>query len=292
MRLFVKRVSFFFLVPFCLFLVNFFVNQKTIENYKFQPSVNIVVIGDSHTQAAISDTLLHNTLNFSNTGESYLYTYYKLITLFKNNPQIDTILLGVSFHSFSSYFKDVISNSPYKYVYFLPGNVFFQLVNHPLNGKDNNQYSLMIQQTLTYPFLKDVRSIYGFYLPRVWPDTASQKAINKRINIQYFTNGRINDFSEVNISYFNKIILLCKQKNKTLIGLNTPLHQYYVAHVPPKFKAKYDQLTAGIKVIDFSGLKLSENSFLPDGDHLTKVGAIKTSRYLDSMLRTNTHKQL
>lgn len=285
MRLFIKKIGFFFIVPFFLFIISFLVNLGTTNNYKFDSSINKIIIGDSHTQAAISDTLLHNAINFSNTSECYVYTYYKLATLLKNNPQIDTVFLGVSFHNFSSYLDNVITSSPYRYVYFLPENVFFHIVNHPSTDNPVGQYSLIIQKTLTYPFFKDARSIYGFYLPHDWPDTASMKAINKRIDIQYFTKGKINDFSKMNIEYFNKIVLLCKQKNKILIGLNTPMNKYYAAKVPLKFKTKYYLLTKNIKTINFEKLNLSENSFLLDGDHLTKIGSVKTSVFLDSILK-------
>ena len=108
---------------------------------------------------------------------------------------------------------------------------------------------------IAYWFLKDTRTTYGFYLPHTWEDTATEK-----------------------------------EKNKTLIGLNTPLHNYYTAQVPVIFKKKFRQVTSCINVIDFEDLHLSENSFLPDGDHLTKVGAILTSNYLQSILKKNSFK--
>jgi hypothetical protein len=285
MRLFIKRVVFFAAVPLLLFIVSFIVNLRTVRNYKFGTSINKVIIGDSHTQAAINDSILHNSINFSNTSEPYIYTYYKLTTLIKNNPQIDTVMIGVGYHNFAEYYNDAIDTGPSRYVYFLPTDVFFYTVNHPLNNKNNDQYSLVIQKTLTYPFFKNARSIYGYYLPRPLPDTASEILMRRRINIQYYNGDRIKDFSTINIGYFNKIILLCKQKHKILIGLNTPLNKYYEDRVPLKFKTKYYQLTAGIKMIDFKGLSLSKNSFLEDGDHLTKVGAVRISVFLDSILK-------
>jgi hypothetical protein len=290
MRLFVNKIICFILVPFFLFVFTFLVNSKKIKNYKFDSSINKIVIGDSHTQTAISDSILCNTTNLSNTNENYFYTYYKLLILLDKNPQVDTVFIGVSYHSFSNYGNGALYSQLYRYIYFLPTGILFHLVSDPFSDKLSGQYLLFIQKTLTYPFLKDTRTMYGFYLPHTWEDTATEKEINKRINIQYYNKDKIHGFSEMNIEYFNKIVLLCKKKNKTLIGLNTPLHKYYTAQVPVIFKKKFRQVTSCINVIDFADLHLSENSFLPDGDHLTKVGAIITSNYLQSIIEKNSFK--
>jgi hypothetical protein len=54
---------------------------------------------------AINDSILKNSINISSFSQHYLYTYNVLNVLLANNPQIKTIILGTSFHSFSEYDK-------------------------------------------------------------------------------------------------------------------------------------------------------------------------------------------
>ena len=87
------------------------------RNININNGINTLVIGDSHTELAINDSLLNNTLNISTPAEGYIFTYMKLRNILKNNSQIRNIMLGVSYHNFSSYYdKYIYEEEPYSLI--------------------------------------------------------------------------------------------------------------------------------------------------------------------------------
>jgi hypothetical protein len=66
------------------------------SSFKIPEEKNIIVVGDSHTQCAINDSIFSRSINISQGGTAYLYSYIKLRKFLNENPHIDTVL--VSFH--------------------------------------------------------------------------------------------------------------------------------------------------------------------------------------------------
>lgn len=64
------------------------------------------------------------------------------------------------------------------------------------------------------------------------------------------------------------------------------MNKNYMKRVPQKFVNVFNELVIknDVTVIDFRGLILSDDDFLPDGDHLQQSGAIKTSIYLEKLI--------
>lgn len=47
--------------------------------YKMPEDRSIIVVGNSHAQQAINDTLLNESYNISESGSTYIYEYAKMI---------------------------------------------------------------------------------------------------------------------------------------------------------------------------------------------------------------------
>ena len=96
--------------------------KKDIRNFSFQGNVHKVLIGDSHIANGIDDSLLENTKNIAIGGEGLIYSLNKVKMLNENNEKLDTVYLGISYHTFSDYFDKYIFNHFYvdKYFYTLP----------------------------------------------------------------------------------------------------------------------------------------------------------------------------
>ena len=120
-------------------------NTRKIESYKFNKGINKLIAGDSRTQYSINDKLIENSKNISQNSEGLLYTYYKLKTLLGNNPQIDTVFLGVSYHTFSSYYIDIQKKPDVsgRYFFILSGGEQFRLLTDTKNTFPLIQYSLI-----------------------------------------------------------------------------------------------------------------------------------------------------
>jgi hypothetical protein len=270
MKRFIIQLAVFLLILFwgiSIYLVLVFrFNSKTIENYKFEKGINKLIAGDSHTKYCIDDKLLTNTQNISQDSEGMLYSYFKLKTLLINNPQIDTVLLGASYHSFSSYYNKIYSIPEVTGRYFFiltpilqvkllmdTKNTFPAIQKSIINGTKN-----WIQNSPDYSFLGGFDT-FSSSIP------LNDSLIERRINNQYFDEGKLNTFFEENIYYFEKIVQMCKDMNVKLIVLNTPMHKRYKEKVPTKFVNEFNTLVTNGGSIEADDLKLSDTDF-PDGD--------------------------
>ena len=120
-------------------------------------------------------------------------------------------------------------------------------------------------------------------------DTASVKSMNKRIQSQFYKKGKVEDFSRVNLMYFNKIVDLCQLNKVELVLINTPLHSFYRNNVPKVFLKKHQELINeyGFKIIDLSNLKMNDDCYVRDGDHVTGKGSLIATQEFNNYLKSN-----
>jgi hypothetical protein len=302
MNHFLKKSSIFFtvLLAFSTALAFFLVEIQfhQIDNYRIDPKINKLIIGDSQASYGIDDKLLPDSRNLSQISEPLIFSFYKIQYLLKNNPGIDTIFLGVNYHTFSHYRTGSVYEPRVftRYLFILPSETRFDLLCNSARNMDlmitvRELFSGMTRNYMkrhSLPFL-------GSYEILNTKTVISDKTINSRILTQFYTEGKENDFAESNILYFRKILDLCDSNHVKVIVLQMPLNTRYVSKVPSRFSREFSYITgaAAIPVIDFSGLDLTDNDYLPDGDHLSRSGAIKATRYLKTFLAcTRTRQQL
>ena len=287
MKKFLKNILVFTLVPIIigipLTLILVIYVTKVSDEYKIDSNISRIYIGDSHIQEAVDDTLIPHSLNVATNSESYYYSYFKLKTLLNSNPSVKKVYLGFSYHNLSNYYDKYVSGTytsevGLKYFYLLPNNEQFRLISW---NKDN--LGSFIPGIISEGILKAINHNYSPFLGGFSNQFNNTKAIdssmNKRILFQYYTNGVLNDFSDLNIEYLYKIIDLCKVKGVELFALNTPLNNYYFNKIPKEYKEKLNEILfkTNLKYINLSNLKLSEECFIPDGDHVSNIGAEATS---------------
>ena len=82
--------------------------KKRISNTFLSNEVSILISGDSHIVTSINDSIIHHSLNIANHGEQYLFTYNKLLKILHQNPHINTVYIGRSYHNFSNAFDEGI----------------------------------------------------------------------------------------------------------------------------------------------------------------------------------------
>lgn len=290
MRRFLKNtllfsgILFFFLL--IIFILSIEINQKLFRNIKIDKNINTLIIGDSHTELAINDSLLLKTLNISTPAEGYIFTYMKLKNIIENNDHIHNIMLGVSYHNFSSFYdKYILEEEPYslisQYISLMEYRdlIFFLLRTTSVTNLAaifrNSLENLTSYEKGIYPY------IGGFHIIDN-DDELTDKRISNRINSQYFLNDMPLPTSEINILYLDKIVELCRGNDIDLIFLNTPLYADYYSKVPQNMIDEYKQAVKnfGVTEISFNDLHLSSDCFLPDGDHLNYKGAMLTTKYL------------
>ena len=296
MKKFIYQLLFFAfqfaLVPLLLFVSFTHASKRQAEAWTLPPSINKVVIGDSRIQMAVNESLLYGTKNLSLGSESFFYSFYKFQHLLKKNKQIYTLLLGVSYHSFSAYYYDFTYHPDVaqRYFFILPLRAQLRL----LMNVENPFKLLMKSFTISYKNLRGQNnfSFLGGFSTHATDLPLSCESIENRIYAQFYSKKKLREISSLNAEYFSKIKILCAKKKVKLIALNSPMHPEYAQGVPKKFRDTYDSLVArqGITVIDFNELVLNDKDFLPDGDHLTIGGANKATLYLKNKLSRNIEK--
>ena len=288
----IKCIKFFGIlriISCCLYGCLDYLNSKKLNDYISSIDKKSMFIGDSHIQNGINDELITDGINFSQNGESYYFSYQKLKKIIALNKQVKTIYLGFSYHNLSSYYDDYVfgkynNEISSRYFFILPASEKEKFIK--CNLSDEMLYFKKIFEKGTVNVLrkKNKYSFLGYYQNGFHNVESQKSSMDKRIQLQFFNETKIANFSEVNIIYLNKIIALCKENNKDLIVLNTPLDAYYKNNIPRQYIDRYNQIieTQKLRVIDFHNLKFQKNDFIKDGDHLSVKGSLLISNFLNN----------
>lgn len=263
-----------------------YIASKSVD-YKLKPGTTKIFIGDSHVQLAINDTLLKNSVNVATSSESYLFSYYKLKRLLEINPEINEVYLGYGYHNVSSYYDDFTSGknsssvTP-KYFHSLPVYEQAKLIFWSID-KIPNLVRTFLQ--INYRYILKNEPWPGGHRNKFSATQAADSSMDKRINSQFYSNDTAIGFSKINQQYLTKTIALCETHHVKLVLLNVPIHPYYKDKIPTKFIDQYNKISKSVEVItlDLSEMPLNENSYIPDGDHLSMEGAATfTALFLDT----------
>lgn len=285
-KIFIKKVVSFFsillLITIFLFTLLNLYHDLFLNEVKLSGNISTIFIGDSHIQTAINDSLIENSINISSTAESYYYSYYKLQRVLKSNPQIKRIYLGFSYHNFSKYYEDYING---KHSVNVSSGYFFTLpVSERIRFLIWNAETpiLYLKKIFMSDLSKLLKTDNEGYINNFVNVRASEEEMNKKLADQYYTNGKVNGFSNMNLEYLDRIIALCVAKKIEIVFLSTPLHPYYRENIPEVFRNKYREIIKSkkIKLVDLSSLSLPDDCFVPDGVHVNQKGAIITTEKL------------
>jgi hypothetical protein len=98
MKIFLLNIIKFFCINITIVIVAVVTVYSILSGASFAvpKDKNILIVGDSHTECAIDDSIFTRSFNISQSGTAYLYSYIKLRKILVENSHIDTVL--VSFH--------------------------------------------------------------------------------------------------------------------------------------------------------------------------------------------------
>jgi hypothetical protein len=290
MKKFLNKLFLFISIPTTLLLIAIAIIGYIANHldFKINSNINEIYIGDSHVQCAINDSFLTNSKNVSRGAESFYFSYFKLKKIIEHNKQIKKVYLGASYHSFSNYYDAFISGefSPSiapKYFYVLPLNEKINMIRWNLNNLPQF-IELLNEESQRYLFKNNTYN-YGDYSNKFKKTKAAVVSMDKRLNFQYYTNNQLNNFSEINLEYFSKIIELCGSNNIELVLLNTPIHPYFKKKIPPAYINKFNIVVQNKKldVIDFNNLNFTDSSFIPDGDHVSVMETYNLAKEIERL---------
>jgi len=257
--------------------------KKKLQDLDVSTTINVLMMGDSHIANGLNDTIVSNAKNLACSSESYWFTYEKIKLVLDKNPQINTILLGASFHNFAAYYEPYILQDNIASKYFL---IFSFKVQRQILKLKNNPLSFLnksVYYQLSHINGNEWATTQGFKKRKQF----DRYVLGNRIATQYYDEGKLQGFSSNQIEYFEKIANYCKEKNVKLLLINTPLHKEYKEAVPPKFRDKLYSLVEKhqLEIIEFDDISLLDTDFSADGDHIGFNAAMKISESVNDQIK-------
>ncbi len=264
------------------------VDQKA--SFKLNNSPKYVILGHSHPACAFNDSLIENTINLSNPGESYFYTYFKAKKLIEDNPSIEVIFIEFTNNQINESMNNWIwgeafMNDRYpKYSPFLKfddkmilarNNIYDFSTSISLSLKENS--GRLLTQNYSYS-----KNIGGYrYLERNKTDSLIKALPNDN------SNSKEIKISERNLEYLSKTIQLCQDHNKRVVLIRSPLHHKYSGYSNEDVYQDIRKKRFGsIEYLDFANFPLNNSEF-GDLEHLNHKGAARFSKRFSEWINSD-----
>lgn len=289
MKFFFKRLSIFIAIIIC-FVAGMIFSTKyfALANFPFkQENIHTLILGDSHTQCSINDTLLPNSLNLSESADTYFYSYVKLKRMLKHNPQINTLILGYANFNITDnqdqWLQSENINSFKLPIYFflfdqndfsefakINPKFFVEFSGNILKRNFSHLYRIFTQEKI------NEFGIGGFLALKKQMEKKEKSINNKNIKSTWKQ-------SEIDIFYLKKINDLCKIKNVKLILIATPTQEHSVSTHNSKQVAFWKSQLKEASYLEFSDYKLENDNFA-DNSHLNAKGAANFTTAIKQMI--------
>lgn len=290
-------LGFIFLISCLSFILN---NRLTNQKYYIlSKEVQTIILGHSHAECAYNDTLISNSVNLAQSGESYFYTFLKLRKLVKENPSIKNVVIEVTNNNLEKEMDDWTFKDKYiKYRY--PKYSHLMFWNEKAFLLFHNPFSFIDIQNLTFKgkidFFRNKNQFlytemdWGRY--RVFEKSYIDSFLIIRKNQQKQTISKKQEiiseaqFASINLKYLHLMVGLCLQNQKKIIFVRSPVHKNYTPPISDSIyyqflKTNYQQ----VPFFDLNNVNIENDEFL-DFEHVNNKGAKKVSLKLDSLLHT------
>jgi len=285
MQKFIKNIGLFICAAILLIALLVVVTglfAKSTFDFDIDRNKNILVLGNSHPECAINDSILPNYFNLAQGGSAYIYDYVKLRAVTKHNPQIDTLVIGYSYGDLKESMNRWITDEDkldYKlrvYMFLLTPKDYLTLLKaSPLN-------------TLKYTpqtILHNIQTKFkGFSYLGGFKSLKKHRLEKAKELLDPLTEKETKNYSKYQAEYLLKIYEFCESKNIKLILLNTPIHPILQKNQAP-LKENYCRFAReklpNALLIDHARISLDESAYR-DLSHLHATGAKAYSKFLKS----------
>lgn len=261
----------------------------------FEEATNIV-LGHSHPECALNDSIIDNFKNHARSGESVFYSYHKLVRIINENKKLENVFLDISNNQLTKRLPDKeiwrdSSANEYGMLF-----SYFSFNELQMLFQNNQMLSLFlikdyIKRIFTNDF--DYPSVRGGYL--YLERDKLQEQIKNSLKGEQSEKAKL---CMISIEYISKIIQLCDENNLNLYLVRMPLHRDYLKYIDVIQDDLYfeviEQYFSNQKFIDFKNFPLLDEDY-GDLGHLNYKGAKKFSIWFDDILKNGllekTNKQ-
>lgn len=251
--------------------------KKYSIDFELTNKVNILVVGDSHTECAINDKIVPNLFNFSESGAGYFYSYLKIRKILQCNQHINTVVLSYTYNDISVE-KDEWFDGPTRIKYEMPKYFYLFRCSDFLSILSSNPYHVIINlpRVLLSTF-SDKSHLGGYlYLQRDKLELAKERYLADDKKKQF-------ELSIYQVKYLQKIYDLVNSRGVKLILLHVPLHHLLYQNVDVHIREQYNLLIREklpeAFLINHSEFKIPDFGF-GDLEHLNHKGAKIYSEFI------------
>jgi len=298
MKKFFKKVAFFFLSIIVFLIIDeVFINSRLNNNelYKIDPSTDVLILGNSHPECSLNDSLINHSINFSQSAECYFYTYYKLKKLVEANPHIKTVIVEYT----NTVFRKEMDNWLFEEAYL---GSKYPKYSQLLSIKDNSllfyknpgPYLIAYKDALKAKgrlLLKRNTCVYNEFEWGGYSYLVRDKIQQIKKDITKSDIQKINPDEELtstlNISNLKKIAGFCKANNLKLILFRSPLHPLYIKEFEVELTTLLKNDLQDIPFWDYSNYQLEDSEFA-DLEHLNHIGAKRFSTAINLRLEQDS----
>lgn len=249
-----------------------------------------IVLGDSHMACAFNPKLFPGTQNISQTAEPLIASFYKLKYLYNHGAQADTVIIGVSYNTFSAYNDLKFQEAPWAQNQLKRLCPIMSLVDFKPYKIDTTVYFReKFKQIFIVPQIGDATYIGEYKRKEYHLDKAN---LNEKIGDHFFLNSKESyALSEASNMYLDSLIALSQKSDFAIYLVSLPVHEAYHKEVPTKFKLALNRALNkfGQRSITYHEYSFPDSLFA-DYDHLNHKGAGVFTKSLRKKLRETTPK--
>lgn len=270
------------LILFCLLTVVALAIPAIIYDYEIKRFFNsksteqgsILILGDSHFQNGIIDTLFEEkAINLSRSGETYFSAFQKLKYLYSSGKTFNKICVSLGPHNLDSKIdtlwvyneENVIASVKVFYPIFNTKDVFEYL---KLAGIQGYPILSCFVEAISQSFYSIERQLFlrmPVYLGGYVPNSKTLDPIQKSEEDNTIT---IRTLSKIQSQYLSELIRLAKANSDTVYLINTPL--FNGTKLGTEERAFADK---NVVICDYGDLFIGQSSHFADYVHLNPRGA-------------------
>lgn len=297
MKKFIKRLSLFMLIIIVFVIVDILIQKVTLftdDDMKLAKNINSLIIGHSHPAFAYNTRYINNSFNIAESGEAYVYTYFKVKRVIENNPQIKRVYIEFTNNNISYEMNDWIWDDANLQHNFVKYGVLLDLETLNLLYKKNSSGLInAVSKGLFNNILviietkgnKIQNGLMGGYLTTD-QILVKKKKIDKNVSSNQI-NKKLNSFDSIsthNVYYLKKIVNYCERKKINVFLVRSPMHKKYnVAKKERLFKIILNNDFRNVRWIDNVNFQLPDSCF-KDFEHLNSNGAKIYSQYFNNQI--------
>jgi hypothetical protein len=257
-------------------------------SFRLPEEKDVLVIGDSHTECAIDDSIFSRAFNISQSGTAYLYSYVKLKKFLEVNPRIHTTFVSFHGESIRKALDEWTVGDKFIFKY-LPSHIsLFSRKELAALARESSFYSAIMK----VPFYR-TRAILKFILYRsltfsdlhiggyvkLHRDKLQKDIELTENNMAAGTNEGGDEYSTYQLAYLLQIVALCREKGVEVILFNPPTYHPARYGNLPALAHFYNTYFPGVKYLDYSDFSLPGDAYSDIG-HLNFKGATIFSHWL------------